>query len=205
MKGRLYYTMADKKMSSGRGRTRSWATVVYPESAPEGWAAILAEKCIPCFISPLHDRDINATGEPKKPHYHVLFMFEGVKEKDQVQEIVSLIGGVGCEKVASTRGYARYLCHLDNPDKAQYDSGDVVACAGLDYLDIIGLASDKYVALEEMQDFVDTQGIISFAALCRYARAERRDWWRILCDCGSVQMKEYIKSVKWEIDQAQNR
>lgn len=53
-------------MATGRGRTRNFGTVVYPESAPENWQTILSELCIPCFISPLHDKDINPDGETKK-------------------------------------------------------------------------------------------------------------------------------------------
>ena len=67
--------MSSKKSSnSGSGRTRNYATVVYPESAPSDWIDKLTECFVPAFISPLHDKDINPGGEPKKPHYHVIIM-----------------------------------------------------------------------------------------------------------------------------------
>ena len=75
-------------------RTRNFATIVYPDSAPEGWLNILADLCIPAFVSPLHDLDKNPTGEDKKPHYHVLFMFDSVKTYEQCLEVVEKIGGV---------------------------------------------------------------------------------------------------------------
>lgn len=186
--------MSDEK--SRDTRVRNFATVVYPESAPENWQDILAEHCIPCFISPLHDKDLNPTGESKKPHYHVVLMFEGKKSISQVTEIFDTINGVGCEVVKSLRGYARYLCHLDNPEKAQYEPSDV-RCIASDYIGTIGLAIDKYVAIGEMQDFCEQYDIVSFYALAKYARAHRQDWHRILCDCGSVFMREYLKSRKW--------
>lgn len=37
-----------------QNRTRNFATVVYPESAPDNWKGILEEQCIPAFISPLN-------------------------------------------------------------------------------------------------------------------------------------------------------
>ena len=40
-------------------RTRNYATVVYPESAPENWLSILSDSHVPCFVSPLHDLDLN--------------------------------------------------------------------------------------------------------------------------------------------------
>ena len=96
-------------------RFRNFATIVYPESAPADWQNILADLKIPCLISPLHDRDFNPTGEPKKPHFHVLLTFEGKKSVEQIKELIRPFCGVGVEVVQSIRGYTRYLCHLDNP------------------------------------------------------------------------------------------
>ena len=94
-------------------RVRNFATVVYPESAPKDWQDILSSHCVPAFTSPLHDKATNPTGEPKKPHYHVVLMFEGKQSIEQFQEIFNTIGGDGCEVVKSLRSYARYLGHLD--------------------------------------------------------------------------------------------
>lgn len=54
--------MAEKNV-----KKRNWAFLVYPESAPENWLQILQATGLQCAISPLHDRDLNATGEPKRP------------------------------------------------------------------------------------------------------------------------------------------
>ena len=178
-------------------RARTWATVVYPESAPEAWQSILAEYVIPAFISPLHNLDLNPTGEEKKAHYHVVLMFEGKKSKLQVEEIFKAIGGVGCEYVQSVRGYARYLCHLDNPEKAQYSQDDVVCLGGSDYAYTIGLVTDKYKAIGEMIDFCADNNVVSYSELVEYARDNRSDWFRTLCDNGTVVMKEYLKSKVW--------
>lgn len=181
-------------------RTRNFATVVYPESAPDYWYDTLTEQFVPAFISPLHDMDINPFGEPKKPHYHVIIMFEGVKTVEQAREIFEKIGGVGCEIVQSVRGYARYLCHLDNPEKYQYPQDDVRCLCGADYQGTIGLATDKYKALAEMEDFCERYNISSYYVLSRYATVHRSDWSRILKDCGTVYMREYLQSRKWSRD-----
>lgn len=189
--------MADEKKASGRGRTRNFATVVYPESAPEDWQEILSQQFVPAFISPLHDKDVNPTGEPKKPHYHVVLMFDGVKTREQAQDIISKINGVGCEVIQSIRGYARYLCHLDNPEKAQYKQEDVRSLCGADYPGTIGLVTDKYKAIGEMIDYCREYNIYSYSDLLEYCRMERFDWFRVLCDNGTVVMKEYLKSKVW--------
>lgn len=178
-------------------RTRNYATVVYPESAPENWQELLASKFVPAFISPLHDKDINPGGEPKKPHFHVMIMFDNVKTKEQAQEVFSLIGGVGCEVVNSLRGYARYLCHLDNPEKAQYEPETVRALCGADYVSVIGLVTDKYKAISEIIDFCVEQDIYSFSKLLEYCRNERFDWFRVLCDNGTIVVEKYLKSRSW--------
>lgn len=180
------------------GRTRNFATVVYPDSAPDDWQEILSDQHIPAFISPLHDKDVNPTGEEKKPHYHVMIMFENVKTREQAQAVFDSIGGVGLEVVQTIRGYARYLCHLDNPEKTQYPQEEVRCLAGADYPGIIGLAIDKYKAVGEMMDFCRKYQVYSFAQLAIYTKENRFDWFRILCDSGSVVMKEFLKTIRWE-------
>lgn len=178
-------------------RGRNFATVVYPESAPTNWLDILSELKVPVMVSPLHDKDVNPTGEPKKPHYHVMIMFEGKKSDEQVKDILVSFGGVGLEKVQSLRGYARYLCHMDNPEKYQYKLEDVRCFGGCDYVSAIGLPTDKYKALDEMMSFCNEFNVICYADLVDYARNNRYDWFRVLADSGSVMMKEYLKSKYW--------
>lgn len=188
--------MANDK-SIGKGRTRNYATVVYPESSAENWQEILSEQFVPAFISPLHDSDVNPDGEPKKPHWHVIIMFDNVKTKEQAVELFNSINGVGCEVIQSIRGYARYLCHLDNPEKTQYSQELVRSLCGADYNNTIGLATDKYKAIGEMIDYCESNDLYSYSELLKYCRMERMDWFRVLCDNGTMVMKEYLKSRRW--------
>lgn len=180
-------------------RTRNWATIVYDLDF-ESWFIKLQEACVPFLVSPLHDQDIDPCEQPKKPHYHVLLMFDGVKTQVQAKEVFNLVDCVGCEKVASLRGYARYLCHLDNPEKAQYDINAVKSFGSVDYVGIISLPTDKYDAIADMMDWVDREHCISFAKLLRYARNNNEVWFRSLCDNSTMVMREYIKSFTWELD-----
>lgn len=178
-------------------RFRNFATVVYPDSAQENWQDILADQFIPSFISPLHDMDVNPDGEIKKPHWHVVLMFDGKKSEDQALAIFTSISGVGCEVVQSIRGYARYLCHLDNPEKHQYPPEGVRALCGADYASVIGLVIDKYKAIKEMMEYVKQNNIFSYSELLDYCSNEHFDWFRVLCDNGTVVIKEYLKSRLW--------
>ena len=161
----------------------------------------MEDEHIRALISPLHDRDINPDGKPKKPHWHVLFVFDNVKSMEQAKALVKKIGGVGCEAVSSVRGYARYLIHADNPEKAQYSANDVVSVNGADFLDLTTLPSDKYKAIGEMLDWCVANDVLSYGELLMYARANQQDWFRVLCDSATMVMKEFLKSQQWEREQ----
>lgn len=186
--------------SYGTGRTRNYGTIVYQESAPPDWLSIAADFKIPMFVSPLHKDDVDEnTGELKKPHWHVMIMFDSVKTREQAAELFDQIGGVGVEVVQVLRSYARYLCHLDQPDKAQYSVDDVRCFGGADYITLIGMATDKYKAIGEMLDYLDLHTDMTYYELLMYARQERFDWFRILCDSGTYVIKECIKSRKYDM------
>lgn len=180
-------------------RNRNYATLLYSDSAKEEWVNILEQQHIPALISPKHDRDVDEKNKPKKEHYHVLLLFEGCKTAEQAKEIFNMIGGVGVESVKSVRSYSRYLCHLDNPEKAQYDTNEVIALSGADYSSMITLPSSKYEAIGEMIDFCMANDIISYAALLLYAKKNRRDWFRILCDSATITIVQFLKSRTWEM------
>jgi len=181
-------------------RKRNWALVVYPESLPDNWLDTLQDMHVPGFVSPLHDNDKNADGENKKPHYHVLLTFKGLKSYEQIKEISDALNAPNPQEVKDVRGYARYLCHLDNPEKQQYKIADVVSLGGADILETIKSSADTDAALNEMMDWCLEQGCFSFFRLVNYARKERTDWFRVLSSSRTVFMKEWMKSYKWEID-----
>lgn len=184
--------------TAGRGRCRNFATVLYPESAIENWMQILDDMHVAAFVSPLHDKDINPGGEPKKAHWHILFMFDSVKTRTQAEEIVKKLGGVGCENVVNIRGYARYLCHMDNPEKAQYSVTAVRSFAGADFDSVTHLPTDDIQTIKEMCQFIRKNQIRGFAQFADICADKYDDWYRSLVTRSSYFIKEYIKSMTWE-------
>lgn len=195
-----------QRKKSATTRTRIFATVVYPESAPEDWRERLDGEHVKAMVSPLHCLDTLPTGEVKKAHYHVLWRYEGVKTPAQAQELVDLIGGAGAvEIVADYRGYARYLCHLDSPDKAQYDPEDVQCFGGEDWAEVALSEAERTDAqLDEIEDWIDETGCVSYVALCRYARRSRPDWTRCIRS-HTVHLSALIRSAYWESNQSGDR
>ena len=186
---------------------RNFTAIVYPDcvNTPDNWMEVLSEMQLPFFISPLHDKDINADGTPKKPHYHVILMLASPKTREQAVGFFECVGAVlpppykNLDRfiVGDLRAASRYLCHLDNADKAQYSTENVVMMGGADYFSVIGMSADKYTAIDEIMDFCDTNQIYSYRDLMGYCRKNRRDWFRVLCDNGSYVILEYLKSASW--------
>ena len=190
------------------GRTRNWTLIVYPDSAPENWMDVVAGLHIPAFVSPLHDKDVRADGTAKKPHFHLVLCFKGKKALGQIQAISDQLSGVRVDwehcAVGDLTGMVRYLIHFDDADKAQYDVGDIKAFGGADVLAHFADAADVDECVGQMMDWLDEQGITSFAALSRYARRYRKDWFRVLTSKRTVFISQYCKSLQWELNTNQN-
>lgn len=181
-------------------RKRNWTFVVYEDSAPENWRELLSGQCIPMFVSPYHDKDTNPDGEPKKPHWHVVVMFSGLHPERDAQAISDLCSKVKVQQVKDIVGMSRYLCHIDNPEKAQYQISDVVSLGGADYLEKVSSAIDTDVALGEMMDWCIEQGCFSFFRLSNYARHNRADWFRVITSSRTVFLTAWLKSMQWELN-----
>lgn len=185
--------MADKQQ-----RTRNYATIIYEDCAPANWREIIESWHVPCFISPLHDKDINPNGEPKKAHRHVQLLFDNVKTAQQAIDLFKQINGVGCEVINSARSYARYLCHLDNPDKYQYSPSDVVQIGGADYLNVTDSYSDQVAALMLIEDLAEENNIYSYSGLCRFLRHDYPELYRIMVLGHTVHMTNFVKALRYE-------
>lgn len=177
-------------------RTRNYVSILYPESAVKDWEHVLAAHCIKSFISPLHDKDINPDGTPKKPHYHIVLAFNGVKTKEQAQAIFNTIGAINCQPVNDLVGYCRYLIHMDNPEKYQYSANDVKSLCGADWSETIKTSADRYKALSDICDYVASKNIVSYSVLIDSLRTENYQWFKVACD-NTIFLKEYLKSKDW--------
>jgi len=50
-----------------------------------------------------------------------------------------------------------------------------------------------------MIEFCLQNGIVSYAQLLLFAKENRNDWFRVLCDNGTLTMVQFLKSHYWEI------
>ena len=130
-------------------KKRHWAAVVYPESLPPDWRDIIAQTGIKAAISPLHDKDYSADGTPKKPHYHVILSYDGPTTYNAVLGLVNgRLGQPAPQPLESVKGYYRYLTHMDDPDKAQYDPAGISTINGFVVSDYVTVSSGDVLRLK---------------------------------------------------------
>ena len=176
-------------------RTRNWLFIVYPESAPEGWQETISQFCPKWVLSPLHDKDINADGTPKKPHYHVLLIFDTVKTMEQVQELTSALNAPIPIQCQSTAAQIRYFAHLDNPEKYQYPREEIKGFGGFDVQGTIDTAADKMQVLCEIIAWTKKTGCCRFNQLVDYAMENNQTWFHLLANGYTRFLSEYLKDA----------
>ena len=190
-------------MSKTEKKSRCWLTIVYPESCADGWMDKLREVGLQAIISPLHDKDVNqgeTDPEQKKPHYHVMLLWDGPTTKSNAENYIKMIGGVGCIACATIRGSARYLIHLDNPEKYQYKKEDVIVFGGIEYDELIHSASDDVLTFYEIMDFIERNKITSFRMFMVYCRYNRKDWAKLVLDRYRENVFRYIRSMAHDLE-----
>ena len=147
-------------------KKRNWAFVLYPESAPENWKELLQQTGLGIAISPLHNKDINPTGETKKAHYHIILTYDGPTTYNNVRSLTELLGQPIPQPLEQVRGYYRYLTHKDNPEKAQYDEKDIITYNGFNIQDFVELTSSEVMAIKkQLQSFIRDNHITEYSLL----------------------------------------
>lgn len=198
---------ADRRYDAKRAgqRTRNWAVIFYPEDLPDDWQGVLDALHIRWVEGPLHDQDTNVDGSPKKPHVHTLLIFESVKTSEQVAELLkeafgesesgSIIGVATPQQATDRSGVVRYMAHMDNPEKAQYDPADIVGHNGADPAEILRYsATEKREMVVAMEEFIEQNNITELADFSAAIRYDRPEWHVILSTQMTVYFNAFIRS-----------
>ena len=124
-------------------KKRNWTFVLYPESAPTDWKEQLKISGLMAAISPLHDKDVNPTGEAKKAHYHILLVYSGPTTYNAVAKFTASLNATIPQALESVRGMYRYFSHKDNPEKYQYDEHEISTVNGFNIADLVELTKSE--------------------------------------------------------------
>lgn len=181
---------------------RNWAFIAYLDSMPDDLFKQLEDSAdrmnkstntVTYFVSPLHDKDKFDNGELKKPHYHVFMCHKSEITQSGAIKFGKILNLVGCERIASKKKYARYLCHLDEKDKELYNIEDVKTFGKELYIDVIGSTEDKYKTLRDIILFINEKDYIFYSDFVQFCMESNDDWFRFLMSGGTYQIEKYIK------------
>ena len=179
---------------------RNWAFVVYPESAPSDWIEQLQQCGVVGAISPLHDKDLNATGEPKKAHWHVIVTYEGPTAQSVVERLTERLNAPKPIPLEQVRGYYRYLTHKDNPEKAQYDEKDIQTLNGFNIRDFVEMTKSEVNAkIRIIQKMIRELDFLEYADLLDYLQDndELADEYDVAIN-HTILLNTYIKSRRYK-------
>lgn len=189
--------MAEKNV-----KKRNWAFVAYPDSLPKDWKEQLQKSGVQCAISPLHDKDLDPTGKPKKPHYHIILVYGSPTTYNNVKSFTNgTLGQSIPQPLEQVRGYHRYLTHEDNPEKAQYEKSEIQYINGFDIRDFVEMTKsevNKYKC--EILDFIADNGICEYADLLltlRHGGEATADLLEVAMN-HTILFSQFIKSLRYK-------
>lgn len=150
-------------------KKRNWTFVLYPESAPKDWREQIKLSGLMAAVSPLHDKDVNPTGEAKKAHYHILLVYSGPTTYNAVAKFTASLNATVPQALESVRGMYRYFSHKDNPEKYQYNESDITTINGFNIADLIELTKSEVneikmniLRLVRDVDITEYSGLVDF-------------------------------------------
>ena len=182
-------------------RSTTWTFLVYPESAPSNWVDILKGLHVPFIVSPLHDKDIKNkdTGELKKSHYHCVIRFKSKKSFTQVQnDVCNKVNGPIPQPVADIAMMIRYLVHLDDPDKYQYNREDIRVYGNIDVKEYLYTKKEfQYEILKEILDFCQVYDVQEYSTIVNYSKDERPAWFPYVTKVFRATIDSYVRSQRY--------
>lgn len=188
-------------ISKKNQKGRYWAFVMYPDSMPDNWVEIIRNTGLPMALSPLHNLDLDPTGDEKKAHYHVIVYYDGPTTLNQVYEnVCKPLNATIPIKLESMRGMYRYHIHLDNPDKYQYDDRDREFFNGFDVSSVSALSTtEEFKVLREILQFIRDNRLTEYYDLLnQLTDNELFDMFEVACKKAGV-ITSYMCSVRNKI------
>lgn len=173
-----------------QSRYRNFTFLLYPDSAPEDWISILKKSLIPMYVSPhIKDKDLVHEEEDRKDHDHIMVMFDSPKNADCLDDLIKEVHGVKPPLqtfvVQNARSMARYLTHMDQPEKYPYwmdPEHEVIELNGITpYKEFVkSNAESKALRLQMTKDIIDfarKHHITSFSQMCAHCSDNDLDDW----------------------------
>ena len=193
----------------------AWATEIYVDIRYVD--KYIIDTHLDALVSPLHDKDLKLHIDEinghvyesyrlKKPHRHIEFIFpRPVSESTfdyMLKHKIERHGFtcVGRERLYDMVSYARYLAHMDNPEKAQYPKEDIIYYGRARPTILEMYRKNIYDSSEYLQHIIDDimkHRISNLIDLERYYKVTNPDMlFEVHKNLSKV--KEYIRSMYYK-------
>ena len=176
---RTQKTLTDEEKKQ---KVRNYAVVVYPDSTTlnKNWRENLVSLGHKTIISPIHDKDLDNNGQPKKPHYHVCIFRENATTWNSCVKTMSANIDSSIKYVEVLRGTIQasydYMSHKNAPHKAQYNQEDVICLNGFSPFDYQKQTrTDKLNCTKEIYIYIENNTIEEFSDLIQLLIMEQKD------------------------------
>lgn len=201
----------DNKPREPPTKSKYFCAILYPSSSTYDVDKViksLAKEHLTFAVSPIHDKDVDEDGSPKKAHYHLLLAYTSATTLNNIIGWFKTCGMPESDLhsvrvCASAVGYYRYLTHKDNPEKAQYADKDIRIFNDFDeiFKKFANTQSEKIDKLVRIFQIVDELNTISFHALIQYLMLNERDLFKLLTSSSALAIcvKEYQRSFEYDI------
>jgi hypothetical protein len=180
-------------------RAKKYVLIVYPQDMPKNWREILRETMWDVLISPLHDKDTNPDGTPKKPHHHVIVSAgtAWINMQDLAKIGETLRGVAMPQKCSTPKGMVRYFIHADNPEKAQYNKSDIEVYGNYDIEEYFKASiREERATRQEIVAYILENGITELADLVFYTMTTNERWDDYIAS-HTIYINQIIRSVRY--------
>lgn len=186
-------------------RAKNYALVLYPDDCPNDWLDRLKSRLWELVISPLHDKDVNPTGEAKKAHYHILVHSSTWITMNELAKLGKELRGVAApQKCSNPKGMVRYFTHIDNPEKHQYSQSEIQVFGGYDISDYFkATVSEERETRKELVQFILDNEISELSTLIEYTMFNNEVWDDYVAS-HTLYINNIIKSVRHRNKSVQN-
>lgn len=188
-------------------RHKAWMCVFYEDSSPN-WHDGLDEQGVATCVSPVHDQDRwtkhdqaknpeHRAGDGKVPHRHLLSEFEHAVSYEDFKAFLEDAGikSTNIKYAKSVRGMARYLTHMDSPDKARYSDDEVSEFGGASWREWCERSEDDHAMMQAMREFIAVNEITDFWAFQFWCDQNQPEWSRLL-DRKCYGIDRFVGSVR---------
>lgn len=147
-------------------RSRLWGAVIYPEDESHcNMLKVLEEKHFQ-YAGIMHSSDVDDDGNLKKAHWHIVIYLPNARWRDALAKELGIMQNY-LQVGSSFRSMCRYLIHIDNPDKYQYDLSDVFGTLASKVHKFCDDSSDEDARIIRLLSLLDSLGYISFSDFTR--------------------------------------